>query len=191
MFATDTASFEALEVDLLHPDPRGFTENNHIANRVSTRTVEPSLVEMTAAEIEYLSNNEDGYYLQIKARPGRPRAGTAANPATVRSTRPPSPTAVSTAMEIDTSRRNADHRQPRRPRAANRLSTATALAAVPRATRPCAYGHRQPWASHTTGEPSWLTTALHNRRPASCKRRGLGAWFVLRRQRLRRLVAPS
>jgi len=64
-FATDTASFEALVLD--HSTPiLGLYENSHMQYEFD-RTDEPSLSEMTAAAIEYLSNNEDGYYLQIEA----------------------------------------------------------------------------------------------------------------------------
>ncbi|ROU02924.1 alkaline phosphatase [Histidinibacterium lentulum] len=64
-FVTNTEGFEALVLD--HSTPvLGLFENSHMQYEFD-RTDEPSLSEMTAAAIEYLSNNEDGYYLQIEA----------------------------------------------------------------------------------------------------------------------------
>lgn len=64
-FATDTASFEDLTLD--HSTPvLGLFEASHMQYE-HDRTDEPSLAEMVEAAITYLSNNEDGYYLEVEA----------------------------------------------------------------------------------------------------------------------------
>lgn len=54
--------------DLALDDPApvlGLFESSHMLYE-NDRTGEPSLAEMTAAAIDYLSNNEDGYYLMVE-----------------------------------------------------------------------------------------------------------------------------
>ncbi|SEM59133.1 alkaline phosphatase [Loktanella fryxellensis] len=65
--ATDTASFEAL--DLASDAPvLALYEDSHMQYEVDRAdTDEPSLVDMTRSAIEYLSKNENGYYLEIEA----------------------------------------------------------------------------------------------------------------------------
>ena len=64
-FATDQASFEAL--DLAADSPiLALYENSHMMYEAD-RADEPSLAEMTKAAIEYLSQNENGYYLEVEA----------------------------------------------------------------------------------------------------------------------------
>ena len=62
---TDTEGFQALTLDGETP-VLGLFEDSHMQYE-SERTDEPSLAEMTAAAIEYLSKNEEGYYLEIEA----------------------------------------------------------------------------------------------------------------------------
>ncbi|TQS73606.1 alkaline phosphatase [Rhodobacteraceae bacterium] len=63
--ATDTASFKALADDA---PVLALFNNSHMdyeADRADDE--EPSLADMTASAIDYLSQNEDGYYLEIEA----------------------------------------------------------------------------------------------------------------------------
>ena len=64
-FATDQASFDALDLAAEGP-VFGLFENSHMMYEAD-RSDEPSLAEMTRAAIEYLSQNENGYYLEIEA----------------------------------------------------------------------------------------------------------------------------
>ncbi|WP_348524060.1 alkaline phosphatase [Phaeobacter sp. J2-8] len=64
-FASDTESFNAL--DLAADSPiLALYENSHMQYNAD-RTDEPSLAEMTKSAIEYLSKNENGFYLEIEA----------------------------------------------------------------------------------------------------------------------------
>ncbi|WP_172300280.1 alkaline phosphatase [Pseudoruegeria sp. HB172150] len=64
-FVTDQAGFDGL--DLASDAPvLGLYENSHMLYEAD-RENEPSLAEMTAAAIEYLSKNENGYYLEVEA----------------------------------------------------------------------------------------------------------------------------
>ncbi|WP_428927854.1 alkaline phosphatase [Marinibacterium sp. SX1] len=64
-FVTDQAGFDALDLTADAPI-LGLYENSHMMYEVD-RADEPSLAEMTKAAIEYLSKNENGYYLEIEA----------------------------------------------------------------------------------------------------------------------------
>jgi alkaline phosphatase len=64
-YVTDTAGFESLNLDGETP-VLGLFENSHMQYE-HDRTDEPSLAEMTAAAIEYLSKNETGYFLEVEA----------------------------------------------------------------------------------------------------------------------------
>ena len=64
-FASNTGEFEALSLDGSAPILALF-ENSHMQYDYD-RTDEPSLAEMTAAAINYLSTNKNGYYLEIEA----------------------------------------------------------------------------------------------------------------------------
>ncbi|QQA43007.1 alkaline phosphatase [Pelagovum pacificum] len=64
-FASNQEEFDALSLDGSAP-VLGLFEDSHMMYEYD-RTGEPSLAEMTAAAIEYLSTNEDGFYLEIEA----------------------------------------------------------------------------------------------------------------------------
>lgn len=64
-FAWNDESFEALNLDGSTP-VLGLFESSHMKYE-HDRTGEPSLAEMTEAAINYLSNNQDGYYLVIES----------------------------------------------------------------------------------------------------------------------------
>ena len=64
-YAFDTASFEGLDLSGDAP-VLGLFEDSHMQYEYD-RTDEPSLAEMTAAAIEYLSSNEEGFYLEVEA----------------------------------------------------------------------------------------------------------------------------
>jgi len=64
-FATNTEEFQALTLDGETPTLALF-EPSHMQYE-HDRTDEPSLAEMTAAAIEYLSQNEEGYFLEVEA----------------------------------------------------------------------------------------------------------------------------
>lgn len=64
-FAYDTNTFNALDLSSDAPII-AFYENSHMQYEAD-RTDEPSLAEMTAAAIEYLSKNENGYFLEVEA----------------------------------------------------------------------------------------------------------------------------
>lgn len=64
-FASDTDGFKALDLASQAPI-LAFYENSHMQYDAD-RTDEPSLAEMTKSAIEYLSKNEDGFYLEIEA----------------------------------------------------------------------------------------------------------------------------
>jgi alkaline phosphatase len=64
-FASDDESFAALDLSGTAP-VLGLFEDSHMQYETD-RSGEPSLAEMTKAAINYLSNNENGYYLEIEA----------------------------------------------------------------------------------------------------------------------------
>lgn len=64
-YAWDDKTFAALDLDQGTP-VLGLFESSHMKYE-HDRTGEPSLAEMTEAAINYLSNNEDGYYLMVEA----------------------------------------------------------------------------------------------------------------------------
>ncbi|WP_425051262.1 alkaline phosphatase [Psychromarinibacter sp. S121] len=64
-FVTDQAGFDGLDLSADAPI-LGLYENSHMMYEAD-RADEPSLAEMTAAAIEYLSKNEDGYFLEVEA----------------------------------------------------------------------------------------------------------------------------
>lgn len=64
-YAWDDATFAALDLDGSTP-VLGLFESSHMKYE-HDRTGEPSLAEMTEAAIEYLSNDENGYYLVIES----------------------------------------------------------------------------------------------------------------------------
>lgn len=66
-FANDTASFNALNLDGETPVLGLFTASHMAYEYDRVAEEEPSIAEMTAAAINYLSQNEDGYYLMIEA----------------------------------------------------------------------------------------------------------------------------
>lgn len=64
-FAWNDETFASLTLD--HSSPvLGLFEHTHMKYE-HDRTGEPSLAEMTEAAINYLANNEDGYYLMVEA----------------------------------------------------------------------------------------------------------------------------
>lgn len=64
-YAWDDATFADLKLDGTTPTLALF-EDSHMKYEYD-RTGEPSLAEMTKAAIEYLSQNENGYYLEVEA----------------------------------------------------------------------------------------------------------------------------
>ncbi|KAA9005956.1 alkaline phosphatase [Histidinibacterium aquaticum] len=64
-WATNTEEFEGLTLDGETPILALF-EDSHMQYEYD-RTDEPSISEMTAAAIEYLSQNEEGYFLEVEA----------------------------------------------------------------------------------------------------------------------------
>ncbi|MBB97467.1 MAG: alkaline phosphatase [Rhodobacteraceae bacterium] len=64
-FASNQGSFDGLDLGSDAPI-LGLYENSHMMYEAD-RTDEPSLAEMTKAAIEYLSKNENGYFLEIEA----------------------------------------------------------------------------------------------------------------------------
>ena len=64
-YAWDDATFAGLNLDGSTP-VLGLFESSHMKYE-HDRTGEPSLAEMTEAAINYLSNDEDGYYLMIES----------------------------------------------------------------------------------------------------------------------------
>lgn len=65
-FADDTTSFNALNLDGETPVLGLFTASHMAYEYDRVAEEEPSIAEMTAAAINYLSQNEDGYYLMIE-----------------------------------------------------------------------------------------------------------------------------
>ncbi len=65
-FATDTASFNALNLDGTAPVLALFDASHMKYEADRADEDEPSLADMTKAAIEYLSTNENGYYLEIE-----------------------------------------------------------------------------------------------------------------------------
>ncbi len=65
-FATDTASFNALNLDGSAPVLALFDGSHMKYEADRADDGEPSLADMTRAAIEYLSQNENGYYLEIE-----------------------------------------------------------------------------------------------------------------------------
>ena len=66
-YAWNTETFEALDLAADAP-VLGLFEDSHMKYEYDRADEdEPSLADMTAAAIEYLSKNEDGYYLEIEA----------------------------------------------------------------------------------------------------------------------------
>ncbi|UOM35902.1 alkaline phosphatase [Acuticoccus sp. I52.16.1] len=66
-YAWNTETFEGLTLDGSTP-VLGLFEDSHMAYEADRDPAEePSLEEMTRAAIQYLANNEDGYYLEIEA----------------------------------------------------------------------------------------------------------------------------
>lgn len=66
-YASDTASFEALTLDGATPSLALFGGSHMAYEYDRDPATEPSLSEMTAAAISYLSQNEDGFYLMVEA----------------------------------------------------------------------------------------------------------------------------
>jgi alkaline phosphatase len=66
-FATDTAGFKSLKLDGSSPVLALFNSSHMEYEADRADDDEPSLADMTKAAIEYLSKNEDGYYLEIEA----------------------------------------------------------------------------------------------------------------------------
>jgi alkaline phosphatase len=66
-FASDTPTFEALNLDGETPVLGLFTASHMAYEYDRVAEAEPSIAEMTAAAIEYLSQNEEGYYLMVEA----------------------------------------------------------------------------------------------------------------------------
>ncbi len=66
-FAADTAGFEALNLDGETPVLGLFTGSHMAYEYDRVAEAEPSLAELTGAAIEYLSQNEEGYFLQVEA----------------------------------------------------------------------------------------------------------------------------
>ncbi|WP_375686980.1 alkaline phosphatase [Pseudooceanicola sp. LIPI14-2-Ac024] len=66
-FATDTASFYALALDGSTPLLALFNDSHMEYEADRADDDEPSLADLTRAAIEYLSQNENGYYLEIEA----------------------------------------------------------------------------------------------------------------------------
>ncbi|POF28521.1 alkaline phosphatase [Roseibium marinum] len=66
-FATDTAGFNQLKLDGSTPVLALFNDSHMEYEADRADDDEPSLADMTKAAIEYLSKNENGYYLEIEA----------------------------------------------------------------------------------------------------------------------------
>lgn len=66
-FAANTAGFDALKLDGTTPVLALFNSSHMEYEADRADDDEPSLADMTRAAIEYLSQNENGYYLEIEA----------------------------------------------------------------------------------------------------------------------------
>lgn len=65
-YAADKASLDGLTLDGTTPT-LGLFSSSHMSYEADRPDTEPSLEDLTRSAIEYLSNNEKGYYLEIEA----------------------------------------------------------------------------------------------------------------------------